>query len=236
MPWKQNATLQKQGEKQNPLSADKGAKDPGYLVGKHTTTRRSVWQRAVGKGEGRAHEAIIAESARTSWTIFHLGRMLTKREGLGAVELGTLFNFSKSTLTSKFVLFSVHLDIVLGVASNAVFRKEGTVATIQDEHIRVREVRVAINVDSAVMVPNVLGHNGSPVRRILAVKNQGSTRFGSVKQLASKSILVIIVESTVDVTTFIFIFESAVNNHNVIELTIKLPIQELQKGVLVDSR
>lgn len=154
--------------------------------------------------------------------------MLPECEGLGAVELGTLLDFAKTTLAGELVLFGTHLDVVLGVAADAMGCEEGAVTTIQNVHIRISQVRVGINIDSSVMVPNVLGHDGGPVGRILAMKNERSTRLGLVKQLGSKSILVIVVEGTINMAAFIFVFKTAIDDNDVVELTIVVPIQHVK--------
>jgi hypothetical protein len=55
--------------------------------------------------------------------------MLAKGECLGAVQLGTLLNLAKATLTRELMLLRVHLNVVLREAKGAVLSIESAVPT-----------------------------------------------------------------------------------------------------------
>lgn len=55
------------------------------------------------------------------------------------------------------MLFGSHLDVVLGEAKGAMFGKEGAIATIQDVHLGIGQFGVFVDVDSTVLVADILG-------------------------------------------------------------------------------
>lgn len=97
-------------------------------------------------------------------------------------------------------------------------------------------MRVSINIDGAIMMSQVLGHDGSPVGRVFAVQDKRSTGLGSTEEFTGETFLVVIVQCTGDVTTLILILEAAVDDENVVELVIELAVHEFQKSALVDAR
>lgn len=162
--------------------------------------------------------------------------MLAKGEGLSAVQLGTLLDLAQAALTGELVLLGIHLHIVLRVTQRAMLGKEGTVTPVQNVHVGVCEMRIGIDIDSSVMVADEFRHDRCAVRRVFTVQNQSGARLHRAKQITGKLVLVIIVEGAVDVTAFVFILETAVDDHDVVETVIELPIQKLDECALVDAR
>jgi hypothetical protein len=57
-------------------------------------------------------------------------------------------------------------------------------------------------------------HQRSTVSRILAVEDeQCSAGLGTLEELSSEKVFVVVVDSTLDVATFVLILESAINDH-----------------------
>jgi hypothetical protein len=137
-------------------------------VREHTAAGGAMRHGAFGEGGGEEPIcAIIAASA--SRAILHLRRVLTKGESLGTVQLGTLLDLTKSALTGELVLFVIHLDVVLRVTERPVRSEERAVSAIQNVHVWVCKIGISIDIDRAVLVTNVLGHNGRTMRRVFTV-------------------------------------------------------------------
>lgn len=213
-------------------------------IRKHATAlaRRPVTHRAVIKGgahRGRemARLAFVSQAATASRAIFHLGRrVLAKGKGLSAVQLGTLLDLAESTLAGEFMTIGVHFNVVLGVAKGAVLGEEGAVASVENVQIRVGQVGVGVDIDSAVVVANVLGHDGRAVSGIFTVKDESSPGLGRSEQLTRKFLLVVVIEGAVDVAALILILEAAVNDHDVVEAVIELPVKKFKQSVLANAR
>ena len=230
-----NTSLQEQDRKQGIHRAPYSNIKQEGLVRKHPAPRGSVGHGACGEGRTE-HRTVFAESAGPSWAVLHLRRVLAEGEGLGAVELGTLLDLAESTLAGEFMLLIVHLNVVLRVTHGTVLGKERAVATIENVHIRVGKVWVSVDVDSPVLVTDVLGHDRRAVGRVLAVQDQSGARLRLAEQFVGKFFLVIVVERAIDVAAFILVLETAVDDHDVVEAVIELPTKKLEQSALVDAR
>lgn len=105
--------------------------------------------------------------------------MVTESKGLSSTQLRTLFDLPEATLTGVFMLLGVHLNIVLRETERTMLSKESAVPPFQDVQVRVAELRVLIDVIGTIPVANVLGHDRSPMRRILAMQNQSRPGLGT---------------------------------------------------------
>lgn len=84
---------------------------------------------------------------------------MSKGKGSGTVELSTRLELElvKAALARLFVLFGVHAEVVLRIASGSVGMEEGTVATIKDVDFGKGEERILVSVLFAVLRANKLG-------------------------------------------------------------------------------
>lgn len=216
-----------------------GALHQGFvtLVREHPTAGESTGCGAFGKRGSQKSvslpEAIATPSGRA---VFHLRRILPERKSLSPIQLGPLLHLAEASLASEFVLLGRHLDIVLRVAQRAVLGEEGTVTTVQDIQIGVGELRVVVRVESAILVTNVLGHNRGAMGRVFAVEDQGRPRLGCGEELGGQVVLVVVVDSAIDMASLVLIFKAAVDDHHVVKTIVVFPIQELHQDVFVDTR
>jgi hypothetical protein len=95
---------------------------------------------------------------------------------------------------------------------------------------------IGVDIDGAVMMTNVFSHDRRTVGRILAMKDQCGSGLRRVEKLTGKPIFIIVINGTINVATFILIFEAAINNHNIVELATELSIEKFQEGVFGDAR
>lgn len=207
------------------------------LVREHAAAGAAIRRRTGTKWrvhERRSIGSRVAASPRR--TVFHLRRVLAKGIGLGSTELGPLLHLSKSALAGKFMFLGRHFNIILREAERAMLCKECAVASIQDVQIRIGKLRILIDVDSTITMANVLGHDGRAVSRVLAVQDQCRPGFGFSEELGGKLLLVIVVESTIDVASLVFILEATVNDHDVVEETVVLAVHYFQQCVLLNAR
>lgn len=84
---------------------------------------------------------------------------LPKGKGSGTIELSTRLEleFVKAALARLFVLFGVHTEVVLRIASGSVSMEEGTVATIEDVDFGKGEEGILVSVLFTVLRANKLG-------------------------------------------------------------------------------
>lgn len=134
-----------------------------------------------------------------------------------------------------YVLRIIHLNIVLGEAEGRVLREEGTVATIENVDFRKGKFWVRLGVGCPILLSDELRHERSTVSGIFAVEyQQGICRTGLLKQLRRQSRLVIVVDRTIDMSTFKFVLKAAVHNHSVGILCIEFPVNNFEEGFLGD--
>lgn len=162
--------------------------------------------------------------------------MLPKGKGLGAVELGSLLDFAQTSLTGELVFLVSHLDVVLRETEGSVLGVERAIAAVEDVHVGVCQIRVRININGAVLVTQVLGHDGGTVSRVFTVQDNGSAGLRGIKEFASEVILVVVVNGAINMAALILILEAAIDDQDVVKLIVKLAIHELQKGVLLNTR
>jgi hypothetical protein len=58
--------------------------------------------------------------------------MLAESECACPAELGALAYFVQALLASPFVFLRIHLDVILGIATEPVIGKKGAVTAVQD--------------------------------------------------------------------------------------------------------
>lgn len=206
-------------------------------VGKHTSAGEASRCRTLGEWGAEkpvAVTSVVATPPRR--TVFHLRRVLTKGKRLRSVELGPLLDLPEATLAGKLVFLGAHLDIILWIAQCPMFRKECAVATLQNVHVRIAEVRILVHVIGTILVPDILRHDRGPMGGIFAMKDQGRPRLWACEEFGGQKVLVVVVHGSGDVPALVLILEAAVDDHDVIETIIVLAIQELHEDTLVDAR
>lgn len=57
----------------------------------------------------------------------------------------------------------------------------------------------------------------------------------NIEQLCRKLFLVIVVQGTINMTTFILVLETAIDNQNFIELVLELAIEDVTHGAFLNS-
>lgn len=141
--------------------------------------------------------------------------MLTEGKGLSTNKLGTLLvlHLAHTHFASVLMLLGLHLDVVLREAAVSMVLVEGAIATVENIGFGVGQVWIAFSIDSAILVSDVFGHQGSTVCRIFTVENQQCLgRLFMLEQLCGELVLVIEVDRTVYMATFVFILESTVDD------------------------
>ena len=162
--------------------------------------------------------------------------MLSKREGLRPAQLGpVLAESSHLPLACKRMLLGIHLNIILGEATSPVVREESAVSAIKDVYFRVGQLGILFCISSTVLFPHMTSHDGCSVGGILAVKDQKSlARKGSLKELIGQQFLVVVINSTVDVTTIEFVLESTVDDQALIIVTVKFTVKGVDQRLFCD--
>lgn len=113
------------------------------------------------------HKALVL-SVRDRRAIIHKLIVLTECIRLGSAELSPLLlHASHASRASVFVLLIAHLYVVLWRASWFVLRKEGTVASVKDIHLRICEVGIAMCIACSVPTTDVFGPIGPLVADLL---------------------------------------------------------------------
>jgi hypothetical protein len=180
-----------------------------------------------------------------------LAELAHSRESMGATELRPLAKLVHTLLTGMLMLLGVHLHIVLRYASRRVDLEERAVASIENVHLRVSELRIAEIVDRTILMANEFGpgqnqyvfqqvswcmqclHDGCPVRRVLAMEDEeGVGRRCRGEKLLDERFLVIMVDGAIYMTTFVLIFETAVNHADVVIEMVELTIQHINQCLL----
>lgn len=108
-------------------------------------------------GDVKTHHQVTALSVRSGWTVICSWTALTKSKRLRPAQLGSLlFDTPQSTLASVGVLFGTHLNIALRKATHPVVHEEGTVASVEYIHFRVRQFRILMSIQCAIPMSNEL--------------------------------------------------------------------------------
>ena len=165
--------------------------------------------------------------------------MLTESECLSSHQLGALLvlDLSKTSLTSRFMFFSIHFDVVLGEAASLMILEELAVAAVQNVSFWIGQTGISFCIDSAIFVSDEFCHEGSTMSRVLAVEDEQSLlRRFKVEQLGPKLLLVIEVDSTINVASRVLVLESTVNDNTFLIQVIIVPIQDADHSVFCDSR
>lgn len=164
--------------------------------------------------------------------------MLAKCESLRTQQLGALlvFDLPHTTFTSHLVFFCVHLNIVLRKAAGLMILEECAVSAIEDVSFGVSQSWVPIRIDSTIFVADELGHQGSTVRRVFAVKDKQSPlgRF-DIEKLVSEGLLIVEVDCTVDVSSKILVLKSAVDNDTLLVHMVVLSVKNTDHSLFCDS-
>lgn len=148
-----------------------------------------------------------------------------------------LLNLGHATLTSHLVALIVHLHIILWEALGRVLGKELAVSTIKDIHLWIGEVGIVGGIDSPVVAANKLCGKGCTVHRVLTVEDEQGIGRGHVlsEELVGQMLLVVEVDCALNVTSFVFILKSTIDDQHTIILVRILLIQDIEHGLLRDS-
>ena len=91
--------------------------------------------------------------------------MLTKCKGLCTTELrALLLHTAHASLTSRFMLFVAHLNIILRATSNFVAGEERAIPSIKNVDLGKVKMRIPVGVASPVASPNMLRPGNISVR------------------------------------------------------------------------
>jgi hypothetical protein len=162
---------------------------------------------------------------------------LAESKSLGTAEAFTGLEPAHFAFTCALMLLVGHLNVFRRVAATPKPFEEGAVTPIKDIYFGVRELGVKLSIRCSVLSPDMAGHQRSTVSRVLAMKDKKrSTVHGSFEELGSQKILVIMVNSTINVATLILVFETAIDDHLLVKVFCVLAIQNLQQSLLGDSR
>lgn len=201
------------------------------------TTKESLVQRRVVLF--RTVESGGAHARASGGTVLHLARvLLSKSEGLCTTELGSiLLELAKAHLTFLLVVLVLHLNVVLGKALCPVVGEELAIAAIEDVHFGVGELWVLEVVDSTVTVAHKLGHAGSTKLGVFTVENEQSLCGRvSFEELLSQLLLVVEVESTIDVASVVLVFETAIDDVDTVVVSVVVAAENIEESVLLDPR
>jgi len=134
------------------------------------------------------------------------------------------------------MFFVRHLYVVLGIASASVRKEKLAVAAAENVDIGVRELGIMLRVNGTVLRADVSRHERSSMGGVLAVEDdQGSTVHGSVKQVGSEKLLIIVVYSSVNMATLVLVLKSAVDDELLVILATVLAIKNVDQSILGDS-
>jgi hypothetical protein len=78
-------------------------------------------------------------------------------------------------------------------------------------------------------------HERGTVIRIFAMKYHERVRLCLCEELLRQLLLIVVVESSLDMTTIILIFEATVNDQSLLVLTGVLAVQDIDHGVVIDT-
>lgn len=131
------------------------------------------------------------------------------------------------------VFLCIHLDVILRVATIAKVGEETAIASIEDIHLWIGEPRVMLNVGRTILLSDVACHDRSSMCRILAMEDEKSLFWLRIfEEFVCQHLLIVIVESPIDVTSIVLVLESTINNHPLIVVVIVFSIQDRDKRVL----
>ena len=196
------------------------------LIRKLTAEEGLVERRVVVVG---ARVESTADAVTGSRTVFHGTRVLSESKSLSTAELCTLLEFTQTLFALSLMVLVLHLDIALREALGPVVGKELAVPTIENVHFGIGELWVLEVVDGAVLVADELGHAGGTKLRVFTVENEKTARRRhSLEQLASKLLLVVEVQSTFDMSSIVLVFETAIDNINLIVVGVVVAVKDVQ--------
>lgn len=107
-------------------------------------------------GTAESEDPTASRPTRCSRAVLDLGVLHPVSKGLCTVELGTLTKLVHPSFARRLVFRCVHLRIVLRLAPTPERCIEGTVAAIQNVDLGIGEMRVAVAVESPVLLSNKL--------------------------------------------------------------------------------
>ena len=107
--------------------------------------------------DGGVHHGVAGKSTGSGGTIIHLHRMLSEGERLRTTEFFPVTEFTHLTFTRVGVFLGVHLDVGRRHTTHAMAIEEGTVTTIQDVHLGIRQDRISMVVGGTIVTTNELG-------------------------------------------------------------------------------
>lgn len=162
--------------------------------------------------------------------------MLSIRIGLRPNELGPLLDFSETSLAIILMSLGCHFHIILGEAQGSVFCKERAVASVQNVELRKSQLRIPINVVGAVFMTDERRHDRCSMGRIFAVEDQGRIGLGRAKEIVCQSLFVVVIDSSFNVSTLVFIFKATVDDHNLLESVVVFATQDINHDALIYPR
>src|SRR5262249_46840520 len=115
-----------------------------YLVRGHSSRVYASRVELIIGTQARNSVVVAAVAVWRSWTIVHLHCVAAKCKSLSPTKFCPLLESSHLTLAGKFMLFRIHPHVVLREASVAMLGKERAVSTLQDIHLRIRELGVLV--------------------------------------------------------------------------------------------
>jgi hypothetical protein len=130
-----------------------------------------------------------------------------------------------------------HLHVLRREAATTVASKEGTVAAFQNVDLWEGKSWIVLGVGGAILGTDMASHQGSAMRRVFAVKDeQSSSRPRLLEELIREKILVVVVDSSFDVTSLVLVLETAVDDHFRVVMIGVFTVENLQQGLLLDAR
>ena len=151
-------------------------------------------------------------------------------------ELLPLLDLGHAALACLLVVFVVHLDVVLRKALPAVSREEATVSAVEDVHLWIAELRIVFDVDSTIVRAYELCCQWRAVDGVLAMEYQQRRGWRRCREeLIGELLFVIEVDGTLYVTSVVFVFEAAVNDHYLFVVAIVFRVEYVGHSVLGDA-
>lgn len=219
------------------LESTKGVQMERRILVRKLTTKESLVQRRIVLL--RTVESGGAHARASGGTVLDLARvLLSKSEGLCTTELcSILLELAKTHLAFLLVVLVLHLNVVLGEALCPVVGEELAIAAIEDVHFGVGELWVLEVVDSTVAVAHKLGHARSTELGVFTVEDEQSLcgRVG-FEELLSQLLLVVEVESTLDVASVVLVFETAIDDVDAVVVSVVVAVENIEESVLLDPR
>lgn len=195
--------------------------------------RGVVW---AGVEDADGAETALTHAVAGGRTVLH-DALLAKGESLGTIELCALLELAHALFALLLVVLVVHLDVVLREALGAVAGKELAVTTFENVHLGEGELRVLEVVDSTVTVADELGHARGTEFRVFTVEDQESVGSDTavLEEVLGQLILVVVIDSAVDVATVVLVLEAAVNDQDLVVVRAIVAIEDVDESVLLDA-